>query len=203
MIEVRMYRANSFTLRGERLGGHPESSISLFTRPGVSLRDGSPRDTYVWEVEVNVKGGELRSVEVPRGHRNTVLNALTGLLADLNVNEDVNRNEILEFCERLHKKWIHGESRTNPPMEDRADLAEALAEPEVRWKLIAHLKEQIDRDPEAYANDAKIMACLPKLVADLRYVRDMDEIDHGNHHNSGRDDCPCYDCKVRRGERRP
>lgn len=42
-----------------------------------------------------------------------------------------------------------------------------MSGPEPRWKLIQHLREQIERDPEAYANDAKLRAALRRARGDL------------------------------------
>lgn len=38
---------------------------------------------------------------------------------------------------------------------------------EPRWELIKHIRDQIARDPESYANAAKLRCCLDKLGADL------------------------------------
>jgi len=35
---------------------------------------------------------------------------------------------------------------------------------EPRWNLIAHLRDQIDRDPERYANKAKLRVVAKKLA---------------------------------------
>ncbi len=41
-----------------------------------------------------------------------------------------------------------------------------------RADLVAHLAEQIRRDPEAYANDAKLGCIFDKLAKDLAEQRD-------------------------------
>lgn len=42
----------------------------------------------------------------------------------------------------------------------------AVAHPTPRRDLVAHIREQIAANP-GYANDAKLMACLDRLIRDL------------------------------------
>lgn len=76
--------------------------------------------------------------------------------------------------------------------------AESQAEPEVRWGLVNHIREQIKKDPLGYANDAKFVACLDKILADLRYDKAMDENDHAHHQYEP--ECPCYTCTKERND---
>lgn len=39
-----------------------------------------------------------------------------------------------------------------------------LGEPTVRWDQIAHLRQQIERDPEAYANEAKLRVVVERVT---------------------------------------
>ena len=214
MIEVKLIGSNFFTLVGQRLGSHPDSTVSIHTVMGPSEKDQeAEKETYEWEITLNVNARDGRPFPLyqdrlpRRGGAAAVVRKLELLLADFGVKEGFNKLEVMETCERLHKRWVRSEvgvatsSRIKSSNEE--DLAAALSEPKVRWNLVAHLKEQIERDPVAYANDAKIRACLGKITADLNYAKAMDENDHGNHHNREQDDCPCYECQVRRGDRRP
>jgi hypothetical protein len=43
----------------------------------------------------------------------------------------------------------------------------AAAHPTPRLDLVAHIRAQIQANPEGYANDSKLMACLDRLIRDL------------------------------------
>lgn len=43
-----------------------------------------------------------------------------------------------------------------------------MSERAPRLDLVAHIREQIERDPEAYANSKKLGACVGKLLADVK-----------------------------------
>ena len=47
------------------------------------------------------------------------------------------------------------------------DPCPAVAHPTPRLDLVAHIREQVQANPEGYANDAKLMAALDKLIRDL------------------------------------
>ena len=199
MIEVGMHGANHFSLKGDSLDD--ESGISIHGK-----KISATHETYTWEVVVSLAGRAVETSTVLREDGiDGVLRQVRLSLENMDVEEGVDTAEIRQYCERLQQDWENGRFRFSGREDagpSEQDVADVLSEPEVRWKLIAHLKEQIDADPLAYANDAKIMACIDKVAADLKYAKAMDEVDHGNHHASHAP-CPCYDCQVRRGERRP